>query len=349
MRTPGTWIRLVVMLILGASTAFGEAFAQTTPLPTTTPEGALPTPAPIYAPQKTQQDEETLSYYGEAEFVDELSLDQPAYVVRISPSLTGPITSIAFPLYDGPLRDGGEAAGIQGSGTLLIELFTASAPDALPALAESGLAQREVPFDSLLADDGLPPDPFNVVDLQEDGFDVTADQDYFVRLMVVDASEDAALSFLSDAGAATEDDPAYFPFRTSLYVRGDALREGEEEGYFVYEDNANLVLDVTIEGNPSTAVQPGGEPLPDRFVLKQNYPNPFNPTTSIPFDVPQTMDVTLSVYNMLGEEVARLVDRRLPAGSYDVTWNAEQMASGIYLARLRAGSAIQTRRMVLVK
>jgi hypothetical protein len=330
-------------------TTSSDVSAQTTPLPTTTPEGALPTPAPIYTPQKTRQDEETLSYYGEAEFVDNLSVDQPAYVVRISPSLTGQVTTIAFPLYDGPLRDGGEAAGVQGSGTLMIELFTASAPDALPPLVETGIAQRAVPFDSLLADDGLPPDPFNLVDLQEDSFDVTTEQEYFVRLMVVDASEDAALSFLSDAGASSEDDTAYFPFRTSLYVRGDALREGEEEGYFVYDGNANLVLDVTILGNPSTTVHPGGESLPDRFALKQNYPNPFNPTTTIPFDVPQAADVTLSVYNLLGEEVARLVDRRLPAGTYDATWDATEIASGIYLARLRAGTVVQTRRMVLVK
>jgi hypothetical protein len=345
---PAIVTRILSLFVLGVVVSSGLALGQSAPLPATAPSGVLPSRVVLPASFKTSQDQETLRYYGEAAFVDDLSQDQPAYVVRVTPSLTGAITAVAFPLYNGTLSDGGEAAGVQGTGTLQIDLFPASAPEALPALTETGIAQREVPFDELLADDGLPPDPFNVINVQDDGFDVTAEQDYFVRLMVVDASEDAALSFLSDAGASSNEDPAYFPFRTSLYVRDDALQDDEQEGYFVYEGNANVVLDVTVEGNTSTTVGPTAE-TPREFVLKPNYPNPFNPTTTISFDVPHSEYVTLSVFNLLGEEVTRLVDRRLPSGTYDVTWNAGQMASGIYLARLRAGSVVQTRRMVLVK
>lgn len=327
----------------------GGVFGQTTPLPVTSPDGELPRSVFFDRAEKNLQDQEVLSYYGEAEFVDDLYVDQPAFIVRISPTLTGELSTVAFPLYGGPLSDGGEAAGVRGTGTLLIELFTASAPEALPGLTEAGFAQREVPFDSLMADDQVPPDPFNVVDVLGEGFEVEAGQDYFVRLMLLNPSEDAALSLLSDVGASSAQDPDYFPFRTALYIRGDALLEGEEEGYYVYENNANLVLDVTVEGDPPTAIGAPQAEVPGQFVLKQNYPNPFNPTTTISFGLPQSETVTLSVYNLLGEEVARLVDGRIPAGSYEVTWNAEQMASGIYLARLRAGSFLQTRRMVLVK
>lgn len=326
-----------------------EAFGQAAPLPVTAPDGALPSSGLFDTAEKTLQDQETLSYYGAAEFVDDLYVDQPAFIVRISPTLTGELSSIAFPSYNGPLSDGGEAPGVRGTATLLIELFAASAPESLPNLADAGFAQREVPFDSLMADDQVPPDPFNVIDLLGEGFEVEAGLDYFVRLKLINPSEDAALTLLSDDGASSAQDPDYFPFRTAFYIRGEALREGEEEGYFVYENNANLVLDVTVEGDPPTAIGAPQADVPGQFVLKPNYPNPFNPTTTIAFGLPRGAAVTLSVYNLLGEEVARLVNGRLPAGSYEVTWNAEHLASGIYLARLQAGSFLQTRRMVLVK
>jgi hypothetical protein len=80
-----------------------------------------------------------------------------------------------------------------------------------------------------------------------------------------------------------------------------------------------------------------------------NYPNPFNPSTTIEFDLPKTSQVTLKVFNILGEEVARLVSEKLPAGSYSYEWDASNLASGIYLYRLQAGDYVETRKMVLMR
>ena len=89
--------------------------------------------------------------------------------------------------------------------------------------------------------------------------------------------------------------------------------------------------------------------LPAEFALSQNYPNPFNPVTVIEFALPQSGDVSLVVYNLIGEQVAHLIDERKPAGSYTVKWNASDFASGIYFYRLQAGDFVQTRKMVLLK
>ena len=87
----------------------------------------------------------------------------------------------------------------------------------------------------------------------------------------------------------------------------------------------------------------------DRFILYQNYPNPFNPTTTIKFDLPKTSQVTLKVFNTLGEEVATLVSERLSAGSYSCEWDASNLASGIYPYRLQAGDYVETKKMIILK
>ena len=89
--------------------------------------------------------------------------------------------------------------------------------------------------------------------------------------------------------------------------------------------------------------------LPETVQLYQNYPNPFNPSTTIEFDLPKTSQVTLKIFNILGEEAATLVSDRLPAGSYSYEWNASNLASGVYLYRLQAGDYVQTRKMVLMR
>lgn len=91
--------------------------------------------------------------------------------------------------------------------------------------------------------------------------------------------------------------------------------------------------------------------------LEQNYPNPFNPTTSIRYQVPAPSgvegpganNVTLAVYDVLGREVAVLVDERKPAGNFNVTFDGARLSSGIYIYRLIAGSFVQSRRMILLK
>jgi uncharacterized lipoprotein YddW (UPF0748 family) len=99
-----------------------------------------------------------------------------------------------------------------------------------------------------------------------------------------------------------------------------------------------------------TGVEPTRDDgVPSEFMLSQNYPNPFNPTTSVQFALPKTEHVLVRVYDMLGQEVATLVEETLSAGRYTVTWNASHAASGVYFYRIVAGSFIDTKRMLLLK
>jgi hypothetical protein len=85
------------------------------------------------------------------------------------------------------------------------------------------------------------------------------------------------------------------------------------------------------------------------FTLKQNYPNPFNPSTTISFLLPQREHVTLKVFDVLGREVATLVDGEMEAGEHTVNFNAKWIPSGVYFAQMKAGNVVQRIKMVLVK
>ena len=89
--------------------------------------------------------------------------------------------------------------------------------------------------------------------------------------------------------------------------------------------------------------------MPTQFTLSQNYPNPFNPATMIEYAIPQNSLVTLKVYNILGQEVASLVNQEQKASSYTVNFDASRLASGIYFYKLQAGSFSVTKKMLLLK
>ena len=88
---------------------------------------------------------------------------------------------------------------------------------------------------------------------------------------------------------------------------------------------------------------------PLNFSLSQNYPNPFNPSTKIKYDLPKESMVQLIIYNILGEKVAELVNTFQKAGSYNVEWNANKFASGVYIYRIKAGDFISSKKLVLLK
>jgi hypothetical protein len=91
------------------------------------------------------------------------------------------------------------------------------------------------------------------------------------------------------------------------------------------------------------------EALPTAYALEGNYPNPFNPVTTLRYALPEAATVRLVVYDLLGREVARLVEGVQQAGHHAVAFDGSGLASGVYLYRLEAGTFVQTRRMTLVK
>ena len=88
---------------------------------------------------------------------------------------------------------------------------------------------------------------------------------------------------------------------------------------------------------------------PKDFLLKQNYPNPFNPSTSIRYSVPRSTIVVIKVYDILGNEIETLVNEEKPIGIYEITWNAENLPSGVYFYRLQTDNFVEIKKMVLLR
>jgi hypothetical protein len=211
-------------------------------------------------------------------------------------------------------------------------------------------------------------------------------------LAVID-NTDAGDSFTLSLDADREVQAVQFEFTVSGNVSGLEARSlvdgvdvffGETDGMFkvglidIYGRNMIPaggvdIISISYEGDGnlelanSIAVARGGGRLetrfnrqstdgmmPTSFTLNQNYPNPFNPMTEISFSLPKTSHVTLTVYNIMGQSVATLVDDIMQSGEHNVTWHGttdggEQVSSGIYFYRISAGDYTDARKMVLMK
>lgn len=88
---------------------------------------------------------------------------------------------------------------------------------------------------------------------------------------------------------------------------------------------------------------------PKSFELKQNYPNPFNPVTSIKYNSPKDVFVTIKIYDITGREIKTLVNEFKTTGSYIISFNGSELASGVYFCKIQAGVLVQVKRMVLMK
>ncbi|MFC2092463.1 T9SS type A sorting domain-containing protein [Bacteroidota bacterium] len=106
-------------------------------------------------------------------------------------------------------------------------------------------------------------------------------------------------------------------------------------------------MDVQFKNGITSVVGNNEEPV--SYSLKQNFPNPFNPETKIEFEIPKKEFVQLIIYDVLGREVAMLMNKELKAGSYNVVWNAEKNGSGVYFYKIKAGDFTDIKRMLLVK
>jgi hypothetical protein len=163
-------------------------------------------------------------------------------------------------------------------------------------------------------------------------------------------SEWIPVSFVSGYGTTTEtksysfvDDISHLLTLTPSLTLSYRLKQIDFDGSFEYSD----VVEVDVEN------------IPSQFSLEQNYPNPFNPSTKIKFTIPHTDNplpggargglVTLKVYNLLGNEIATLVNEEKSSGEYEVTFDASGLASGTYFYKLEAGTFSQVKKMILTK
>jgi hypothetical protein len=89
--------------------------------------------------------------------------------------------------------------------------------------------------------------------------------------------------------------------------------------------------------------------IPTKYELYQNFPNPFNPSTTIKYSIPEDGFVKLAVYNMLGEEVAKLVSKVQKAGKYEVNFNASGLSSGVYVYRIESANFTSSKKLMLMK
>jgi hypothetical protein len=139
---------------------------------------------------------------------------------------------------------------------------------------------------------------------------------------------------------------------TSLSKRLYAITDSNvTAGTWVYRIK-EVDLDGTIhysETASTTLLSVASAPVVTAYALEQNYPNPFNPNTTIQYALPSVSDVKLTVFNLLGQEVATLVNENKPAGTYTVSFNGSRCASGLYFYRLQAGTFVEIKQLVLVK
>ena len=127
--------------------------------------------------------------------------------------------------------------------------------------------------------------------------------------------------------------------------------------YYCRNHGSSYSMTGTITVTGTVGTDDEGRSFIEGFGLMQNYPNPFNPETAIEYILPNASDITIVIYNLSGEVVELLVEKKQPAGYHNVTWNASNMASGIYFYRLQvrqtdvgqAGNFVQTRKMVRLK
>jgi hypothetical protein len=135
----------------------------------------------------------------------------------------------------------------------------------------------------------------------------------------------------------------------TVRVEGMDIRLMDETGKLI---NLNLKKgeEVVISDGTIEKLMVTGELIPDKYLLEQNYPNPFNPSTVIEFSLPENVsNVKLTIYSILGEKVAELVNTSLVAGNYSYTWNASNAATGMYIYELRTNKFVSIKKMVLIK
>jgi hypothetical protein len=135
-----------------------------------------------------------------------------------------------------------------------------------------------------------------------------------------------------------------------FYISFSPVTAEEAKDTALFYDNSDgSPHTIALDGNGTLTAMKTHSDMPREFSLSQNYPNPFNPSTHLRFTIADFGMVTLKVYDLLGREVATLVNERKSPGTYDVQFNGSALPSGVYFYRLESGSLVETKRMVLLR
>jgi hypothetical protein len=127
-----------------------------------------------------------------------------------------------------------------------------------------------------------------------------------------------------------------------------SIIQAKDSSYVISGANSSRLFIAKL-GYSITGIKQSTEKITDLFSLYQNYPNPFNPTTNIKFSIPQNEFVTLKIYNLLGQEVATLLSEKLAAGTYTYTWDASDIASGIYFYSIETPKFRRVKKMIVLQ
>ena len=141
-------------------------------------------------------------------------------------------------------------------------------------------------------------------------------------------------------------------------VQYNDIEDSNNPGFALWPSKGTLRNDMGVYGGPNclnlgppTGIKDESTSISkhETFSLLQSYPNPFNPSTKIKYSIPQTSQVQIKVFDVLGNEIETLVNEEQPAGTYELTWYAGQLPSGVYFYQLKAGDFVETKKMLLLK
>jgi len=205
--------------------------------------------------------------------------------------------------------------------------------------------------------DNNSPFPFNLVSPATDAKIASAPK--FVWTRSIDPDGDPVEYILEYAPSSTFEGSVRLGATpdTSIYLSAGALTPNTTYSWRVIaSDQREGIVSSPVSTFQTDVVLSTGkeQALPTTYAVQQNYPNPFNPETTIRFQVPEATRVSLKVFDLLGREVATLINDEKEAGFHSVVWNGRnsrghQVASGVYFFRIEAGSFVETRRMLLVR
>jgi subtilisin family serine protease len=255
------------------------------------------------------------------------------YAVRFTPGITGQLTGMQVSLTTSPNRP------LQGVGPLVCEVWS-NVSGSVGGVPGSKLGNTVLqPFARLSVGTN------NYIDMTSAGVTVTAGQDY--HLVIAVANPQDTVKVRMDAVLPLTNRSSYYDGTSAKWINLVATNSAAN-----FQQNLRIRAMVTsVSGLVSVEPQVS---VPNKFKLGQNYPNPFNPTTTIRYSVPVQTRVRLRVFDLIGREVASLVDEEEVSGNYVVTWhgtdnNGKPLASGVYFYKLEGSGQQITKKMVLLK